>query len=48
MGRPGAIQLRVDVTKINNPAIDVSQWSHFPMEEEVTIVGAVGGAERIR
>ena len=46
--KPGSIQLRVDATKISNYAIDVSQWSHFPEEAEVTIIGAVPGVERIR
>jgi hypothetical protein len=42
------IQLKVNPDKIENAALDVSKWSNFPNEEEVSIIGRITDAERIR
>ncbi len=44
----GSIQLRIKVSELENPALDVSQWSRFPTEEEVTVIGTILNAERVR
>ncbi len=44
----GSIQLRIKVSELENPALDVSQWSRFPTEEEVTVIGTISNAERVR
>jgi RHS repeat-associated protein len=45
---PGSVQLRINVSELENPAIDLSQWSHFPQEEEVTVIGTILKVERVR
>ena len=47
-GEPGSIQLRLDTVTMQNHALDVSRWSNFPWEREVTVIGPVKGAVRVR
>ncbi len=47
-GTPGHIQLRIDTHTLQNPALDVSRWSNFPWEEEISVIGGVGGTVRVR
>ena len=42
------IQLRVNSWKMKNDALDVSEWSNFPWEQEVSIIDIVNNVERIR
>ncbi len=46
--RPGSIQLRLDTRSLENDALDVSRWSRFPVEKEVSVIGEIVGPERIR
>jgi hypothetical protein len=43
------IQLRLDTQSIDNPALDVSRWSNYPWEQEVSVIGDIlNGIERIK
>jgi len=42
------IQVRVDTWNMDNYALDVHEWSNFPDQLEVSIIGKVLDAERIR
>jgi len=48
-GGDAHIQLRLDTQSINNPALDVSRWSNYPWEQEVSVIGDIlNGIERIK
>jgi RHS repeat-associated protein len=44
----GYIQLRVDTKTLDNHAIDVSKWSYFPEEKEVSVIGKVKNVVRVK
>jgi RHS repeat-associated protein len=45
----GSIQLRMNARTLDNPALDVSRWSNYPWEEEVSVIGdIINTVERVR
>ena len=47
-GYPGHIQLMVDTNTLNNPALEVFRWSKYPWEEEITVIGEINKAVRVK
>lgn len=47
-GSDNYIQLRVKINTMPNDALDVSGWSHYPWEEEVSVIGQVKNVQRVR